>query len=241
MAVSKLNPVTSTNANLVGVPSGLTLRNTYTSSTSGLSFPVTQVYAVVVGGGGGGAGSQAGYPAAGGGGGAAIGGWIPAPTSVTIGAGGAAGGAQGSGLSGGSTICGPIIAAGGGRGGQTAGGNGTGGSAGGAPSGSRGGSSDSSSGGSIANIDAAHEQFTVRRRGRGDGRRALSDTHRKLVGRKAPPRASKRLLDAQMRKGRICEGARDRIAELKGAETKVRGRDIGRQRCCRSSGAVGAG
>lgn len=36
----------------VTVPSGLTLRYTYTSSQTGLSFPVNQVYAVVIGGGG---------------------------------------------------------------------------------------------------------------------------------------------------------------------------------------------
>ncbi len=47
-------------------------------------------------------------------------------------------------------------------------GAGAGAASGGASSGARGGSSDSSGGGSIANIDAAHEQFTVRRRGRGD-------------------------------------------------------------------------
>ena len=34
----------------IGVPIGLTLRNTYTSSASSLSYPVTQVYAIVVGG-----------------------------------------------------------------------------------------------------------------------------------------------------------------------------------------------
>ena len=44
----------STPALSVGVPVGLTLRNTYTSTTSGLSFPVSQVYAILVGGGGGG-------------------------------------------------------------------------------------------------------------------------------------------------------------------------------------------
>ena len=40
----------STPALSVGVPVGLTLRNTYTSTTSGLSFPVSQVYAILVGG-----------------------------------------------------------------------------------------------------------------------------------------------------------------------------------------------
>ena len=56
----------------IGVPLGLTLRNTYTTTTTGLSFPVTQVYAIVVGGGG--AGGNGGN--AGGGGGAWIQGWI---------------------------------------------------------------------------------------------------------------------------------------------------------------------
>jgi hypothetical protein len=72
------------------VPAGLTLRNTYTSSQSGLSFPVNEVYVVVVGGGGGGGSGQAGNSGSGtsggasrpatngGGGGAVLQGWVPA-------------------------------------------------------------------------------------------------------------------------------------------------------------------
>ena len=70
MAVSKLNPV-STASNpptVVGVPSGLTLRNTYTSTTSGLSYPVSQVYVVAVGGGGAGVTGNTSNGAANGGG-----------------------------------------------------------------------------------------------------------------------------------------------------------------------------
>jgi len=45
------------------VPAGVTLRQTYNSSASGLSFPVNQVYAVVIGGGGGGNSGSAGQNA----------------------------------------------------------------------------------------------------------------------------------------------------------------------------------
>ena len=75
---------------ITGVPSGLTLRNTYTSTTSGLSYPVSQVYVVAAGGGGGGGGgggnAQYRTGGGGGGGGAVVQGWLPATfTSVTIG------------------------------------------------------------------------------------------------------------------------------------------------------------
>ena len=110
-----LSSLGSTPTTILGVPTGLTLRNTYTSSTSGLTFPVSQVYVVCVGGGGGsptganGSGNQAG------GGGACVQGWIPAPTNITIGAGG-----TNAGTAGGQTILtnasGTLLVAGGGGG-----------------------------------------------------------------------------------------------------------------------------
>ena len=76
------------------VPSGLTLRNTYTSTTSSLSFPTSPVFAVVIGGGGGGSGAQVANNAGqGGGGGAVVMGWVSPTTVATVGAGGTGGGA----------------------------------------------------------------------------------------------------------------------------------------------------
>lgn len=96
------------------VPAGLTLRNTYTTSQTGLTFPRDWVYVVAVGGGGSGTGLS---NFAGGGGGACIQGWVRATdlTAVTIGAGGAAS-ATSSGNIGSTTIAGPIRAPGGGGG-----------------------------------------------------------------------------------------------------------------------------
>jgi hypothetical protein len=111
---------------VAAIPPGLTLRNTYTSSTSGLTFPVENVFAVLIGAGGGGGGGSGVGPTAGGGGGcgSVIAAWIPAPSSVTIGAGGT-GGAGGSnngsnGSSGGSTSVNTldILVSGGGPGAQ---------------------------------------------------------------------------------------------------------------------------
>ena len=73
------------------IPANVTLRNTYTTSQSGLTYPagITQVFAVLVGGGG--EGGQAGgysgtHGGGGGGGGGAVNmGWIPAPATITIG------------------------------------------------------------------------------------------------------------------------------------------------------------
>ena len=77
-------PSIVTPALTIGVPLGLTLRNTYTTTTSGLSFPVSQVYVIAVGGGGsGGIGANG---AGGGGGGAVLQGWVASPTTVTVGA-----------------------------------------------------------------------------------------------------------------------------------------------------------
>lgn len=72
------------------VPPGLTLRHTYLTSQSGLTFPVEWVYFVGVGGGGSGAGKYGAAGAGGGGGAACIQGWMRSSilTSVTIGAGG---------------------------------------------------------------------------------------------------------------------------------------------------------
>ena len=73
------------------IPTGLTLRNTYTTSQSGLTYPagITQVFAVLIGGGGaGGAGGGSGGTSGsggGGGGGAVSMAWIPAPATITIG------------------------------------------------------------------------------------------------------------------------------------------------------------
>ena len=65
---------------LLGVPSGLTLRNTYTTTTTGLTFPVANVVVVCVGGGGGGTGGNGGNGGGGGGGATAFISWAPAPT-----------------------------------------------------------------------------------------------------------------------------------------------------------------
>ena len=73
------------------IPTNVTLRNTYTTSQSGLTYPagITQVFAVLVGGGGSGGngGGQGGtYGSGGGGGGGAVSmAWIPAPATITIG------------------------------------------------------------------------------------------------------------------------------------------------------------
>lgn len=97
------------------VPAGLTLHNTYTTSTGSLTWPVDWVYVVAVGGGGSGSSDGTASNVAGGGGGACVQGWVRAAdlTSVTIGAGGA--GVIGAlGNNGGDTIAGPIRAPGGG-------------------------------------------------------------------------------------------------------------------------------
>ena len=75
---------------LMDVPSGLTLRYTYTSSQSGLNYSVNQVFVVLVGGGGAGAAARIYTTSAcgggAGGGGAVVMGWIPSPAVITIGA-----------------------------------------------------------------------------------------------------------------------------------------------------------
>ena len=102
MGSSTVPAPSSAPTTFLNVPPGVSLRNTYTSSTSGLSFPVSQVFVIVVGGGG--SGSIGG---GGGGAGACLMGWISSPTAVTIGAGGTGG------ANGGATIVGNIYAMGG--------------------------------------------------------------------------------------------------------------------------------
>ena len=118
-------PSITTPALAIGVPLGLTLRNTYTTTTSGLSFPVSQVYVIAVGGGGsGGSGSSGSGGGGAGGGGAVLQGWVASPTTVTVGA------------SNGYSAVGALIAAAGGFGGgavtPTGGGGGGAGNIGGA-------------------------------------------------------------------------------------------------------------
>jgi len=73
------------------IPYGLTLRNTYTTSQSGLTYSaeITKIFVVLIGGGGsGGNGGGIGgtYGSGGGGGGGAVSmAWISPPTSITIG------------------------------------------------------------------------------------------------------------------------------------------------------------
>jgi hypothetical protein len=93
---------------VIGIPAGVSLRNTYTSTTGSLSFPVDMGYAIVIGGGGCGAIATSGN-VAGGQAGGAVQGWIKSPTSVTIGAGGSS-----SGVSGNYSLAGDLIAGGGG-------------------------------------------------------------------------------------------------------------------------------
>ena len=117
----------------IAVPAGLTLRNTYTSSQTGLSFPVSEVFVVLVGGGGGGTygnGGANGVGSPGGGGGAVQMGWVPAFTACTIGAGGS------SDSRGGTSRIGMLLAFGGGGGATNF--NGLGGSAGGGAGGGHG-------------------------------------------------------------------------------------------------------
>ena len=74
----------------MNVPTNLTLRYTYTTSQSGLSYPVSQVFVVLVGGGGSGADtygwSNVMYGGGGGGAGAVVMAWVPSPTVITVGA-----------------------------------------------------------------------------------------------------------------------------------------------------------
>lgn len=99
------------------IPSGISLRHTYTT-TQAVSIPTTPVFVFLVGGGGGG-GIRPGDNVGGGGSGGIVMGWCDAPTSVTVGAGGVGGinGIQGGG-GGGETYVNtfPISANGGGGG-----------------------------------------------------------------------------------------------------------------------------
>lgn len=83
-------------------PPGTNLRATYNTTTNGLSFPNAQVYVLVIGGGG------AGGIQCGGTGGAVAQSWVPSPTSIVVGAGGASRYA-----SGGDSSVGPLKAVGG--------------------------------------------------------------------------------------------------------------------------------
>jgi hypothetical protein len=89
------NAVTDTsNFGLIAVPAGLTLRNTYTSSTSGITGQPNLVLAVMVsGGGGGGGGGNNNQNGSGGAGGNVLIAWVPSFTSCTVGAGGTGGAA----------------------------------------------------------------------------------------------------------------------------------------------------
>ncbi len=100
--------------NAFNIPSGLTLQNTITSTTTVSSLPA-QVWVVLMGGGGG--GGAANNEGGGGGGGGACIGWVDVPTSgsltFTIGAGGTGGAFNNSGNTGGNTSVGGLIAYGG--------------------------------------------------------------------------------------------------------------------------------
>lgn len=77
---------------VVGVPYGLTLRNTYTSTTGSLSYPVNQVYVVAVGGGAAGVtGSTSNGAANGGGGGGGAGGGTGDGSTAGVGGAGGSG------------------------------------------------------------------------------------------------------------------------------------------------------
>lgn len=102
-----------------GVPAGLTLQQTITSSQAVTLPPsLTKVFIIAIGGGGGGGGGALynGGRGSGGGGGGGYAGYVAPFTSVTIGAGGA-GGLNIKGLQGGDTTVGAITAGGGGYGG----------------------------------------------------------------------------------------------------------------------------
>ncbi|MSZ78022.1 MAG: hypothetical protein F2667_13025, partial [Actinobacteria bacterium] len=105
------------------VPAGLTLRQTYTSSQTGLTWPVDWVYVVAAAGGGSGA-LTINVQSVGGGSGACFQGWMRASdlTALTIGAGGASvSGGSALGNNGGTTIVGPVRAPGGTGGGVRSG------------------------------------------------------------------------------------------------------------------------
>ena len=127
MAVSKLNPVSSATAPaatayITGIPAGLTLQQTITSSGS-VTLPASldKVFIIAIGGGGSGGGGSwnsnqgAGF-SGGGGGGGAFAGWVDKFSSVTIGAGGATRTTGQIGLNGGRTQVGFILVGGGGGG-----------------------------------------------------------------------------------------------------------------------------